>query len=69
MPMPWKTALQFCRNLVSHFNHRQMDRFDAATNPADIDRYQTRLAKVLAWITVVVVLVALSISLAILLKA
>ena len=38
-PMPWKTALQFCRNLTSHFNRREMDKFDAARDPADIDRY------------------------------
>ena len=68
-PMPWKRALQFCRNLTSHFNRREMDKFDAARDPADIDRYQTWLTKVLIWISAVVILAALSIWLTILLKA
>jgi hypothetical protein len=64
--MPWKTAIRSCRNLVSRFDRREMDKFDSATEPANIERYQVWLTRTLVWISVVVVLAALSFLLSVL---
>lgn len=61
-------VLQFCRNLIHRFDRTEMAKFDAATDPADIDRYQIWLTKTLVWISVVLVVGVLSVALVFLLK-